>query len=117
MGSPVSTILANVYIEYFERKAFSTASTPRHWFRFVDDTFVIQQENQKQNFLNHINNIGPAIKFTVRGNQENGPIPFLDTKLYLRQTIPYPLLCTQNLLTLSITYSGTPIIILLLSRV
>ena len=47
--------------------------------RCVDDTFVIQQEGQKQTFLEHINKVDPAIKFTVEGNQENGTIPFLDT--------------------------------------
>ena len=78
MGSTVSPIVANLYMEYFERKAHSTTSIPRHWFRFVDDTFAIQQEDQKQNFLDHINKIDPAIKFTVEGNQENGAIPFLD---------------------------------------
>ena len=46
--------------------------------RYVDDTFFIQQEGQKQTFLKHINNVDPAIKFTVEGNQENGAIPFLD---------------------------------------
>ena len=45
----------------------------------MDDTFVIQQEDQKQNFLDDINKIDPAITFTVEGNQENGAIPFLDT--------------------------------------
>ena len=45
----------------------------------MDDTFVIQQQAHKQGFLEHINSIDPAIKFTVEGNQENGPIPFLDT--------------------------------------
>ena len=30
-------------------------------------------------FLDHINNINPAIRFTVEGNQGNGSIPFLDT--------------------------------------
>ena len=30
-------------------------------------------------FLDHINNVDPAIKFTVEGNQTNGAIPFLDT--------------------------------------
>ena len=30
-------------------------------------------------FLDHINNIDPAIRFTVEGNQENASIPFLDT--------------------------------------
>ena len=47
--------------------------------RYVDDTFVIQQDSQKQTFLEHINKVDPAIKFTVEGNQENGTIPFLDT--------------------------------------
>ena len=45
----------------------------------MDDTWVIQQQAHKQEFLDHINNIDPAIKFTVEGNQENGAIPFLDT--------------------------------------
>ena len=56
-----------------------SASTPRHWFTFVDDTSVIQQEAHKQLFLKHIKNIDPAIKFIVEGNQEKGVIPFLDT--------------------------------------
>ena len=45
----------------------------------MDDTFVIQQQAHQQLFLDHINSIDPAIKFTVEGNQENGAIPFLDT--------------------------------------
>ena len=45
----------------------------------MDDTWVIQQQANKQRFLDHINNIDPAIMFTVEGNQENGAIPFLDT--------------------------------------
>ena len=44
----------------------------------MDDTFVIQKEEHKQNFLEHINNVDPAIKFTVEDNKENGAIPFLD---------------------------------------
>ena len=45
----------------------------------MDDTFVIQQESHKQLFLDHINSIDPAIKFTAEGNQKNGDIPLLDT--------------------------------------
>ena len=47
--------------------------------RYVDDTFAIQQEEQKQTFLEHNNKVDSVIKFTVEGNQENGAIPFLDT--------------------------------------
>ena len=45
----------------------------------MDDTWVIQKQAHKQAFLDHINSIDLAIKFTVEGNQDNGAIPFLDT--------------------------------------
>ena len=80
MGSLVSLIVANLYMECFERKALASAiNPPQVWYRFVDDTWVIQKQAQKQVFLDHINNIDPAIKSTVEGTQGNGAIPFLDT--------------------------------------
>ena len=45
----------------------------------MDDTSVVQREEKKQSFLQHINSVDPAIKFTVKDNKENGAIPFLDT--------------------------------------
>ena len=53
--------------------------TPKFWHRYVDDTFVIQKEIHKQDFLQHINSVDPAIQFTVEDNKEDGAIPFLDT--------------------------------------
>ena len=82
-GSLVIPIATTLYMEHFERKAFSTASTPKLRMRYADDTFVTQQEGHKQTFLEHINKMDPAIKFTVEGNQENGAIPFLDTLVEL----------------------------------
>ena len=80
MGSPVSPIVANLYMEYLEQKALSTAShPPRFWHSYADDTFVIHKEANKQDFLQHINSVDPAIKFTVEDNKEDGSIPFLDT--------------------------------------
>ena len=80
MGSPVSPIVANLYMEYLEQKALSTANNPpRFWCWFVDDTFVIHKEVNKQGFLQHINSVDPAIKFTVEDTKEDGSIPFLDT--------------------------------------
>ena len=80
MGSPVSPIVANLYMEYFEEKTLrSAASPPQVWYRFVDDTWVIQKQSSKQEFLEHINKVDPTIKFTVEGTQGNRAIPFLDT--------------------------------------
>ena len=43
MGSPVSPIVANLYMESLEQKALSTApNPPRFWHRFV--AFVIHKE-------------------------------------------------------------------------
>ena len=47
----------------------------------MDDTFVIQKEENKQNFLQHINSGDPAIQFTVESNKEDSAIPFLDTNV------------------------------------
>ena len=71
MGYPVSPIVPNLYMEYFEQKALSTA--PRLWCRYVDDSCV-----HKQEFLQHINSVHPAIQFRVETNKEDGSIPFLD---------------------------------------
>ena len=77
---PVSPIVANLYMEYLEQKALSTAPHPlKFWGRYVDDTFVIHKEANKQSFLQHINSGDPAIRFTVEDNKEDGSIPFLDT--------------------------------------
>ena len=80
MGSPVCPIVAKLYMEHLEGEVLRSAShPPRFWYRFVDVTFVIQQQAHKQLFLDHINGIDPSIKFTVKGNQDSGAIPFLDT--------------------------------------
>ena len=80
MGSQVSPIVADLYMEYLEQKALSTGPhLPRFWCRFVDDTFVIHKDVNKQDFLQHINSVDLAIKFTVEDNNKDGSIPFLDT--------------------------------------
>ena len=79
MGSPVSPVLANLYMEFFEDRALSTAvNPPRWWKRFVDDTFVVLKKDKKEEFLQHINSVDPSIQFTTEAQKEDGSIPFLD---------------------------------------
>ena len=73
MGSPISPIIANIFMEAFERKALATAlHPPRVWRRYVDDTWVIQQQEHKQQFLQHINTVDDSIQFTVEEAKEDG---------------------------------------------
>ena len=44
----------------------------------MDDTFVILKQDKKEEFLQHINSVDPAIQFTKKGQKQDGPMPFLD---------------------------------------
>ena len=57
MGSPVSAVIANLYMESFEEQAITTSSyEPRIWKRHVDDTFTILDRENVGDFLQHLNN-------------------------------------------------------------
>ena len=66
MGSPISPIVANLYMEDFEIKAINTAEhPPRIWKRYVDDNLLVTESAKKKKFLEHINNMGQHIQFTT----------------------------------------------------
>ena len=83
MGSPLSPVLADMFMEVFESTALDTADhRPSTWLRYVDDTFVIWPHGPQhlQGFLDHLNNLHPNIKFTM-DQEEGNSIPFLDVKV------------------------------------
>jgi len=80
MGSPLSPIVANLYMEYFERKALNSYPLrPAWWKRFVDDTNLnwTHGKAELEKFFSDLNSISSEIKFTME-LEENGKIPFLD---------------------------------------
>ena len=80
MGSPISSIVASLFMEEFEIKAInSTPHPPRLWLRYVDDTFFIQRVENSNQFMKQINSIDPHIQFTMETAVPQGSIPFQDT--------------------------------------
>lgn len=80
MGSPLSPVVANIFMDHFEVKALSSAPLkPRKWVRYVDDTFVVWPHGAEEltNFLNHLNGVHERIQFTMETEDAN-QLPFLD---------------------------------------
>ena len=79
MGSPISPVMANLFMEDLEMKAIRTSNTPSEiWRRYVDDTCTIIKVENKNIFLQHLNFIHSNIKFTCEEMKEDGLMPFLD---------------------------------------
>lgn len=85
MGSPISPVVANIWMEYFEHKALATSPIkPKIWLRYVDDTFCIVDREDVNTFLSHLNGVHPRTKFTMEV-EENGTLAFLDVKITRKQ--------------------------------
>ena len=80
MGSPLSPVVAGLFMKDFEQTALVTADRePKLWLRYVDDTFIIWPHGRTQlvTFLDHLNGLSEKIQFTMEIEEEN-QLPFLD---------------------------------------
>ena len=89
MGSPLSLVAVDLFMEWLEEEAVATAPEsckPRLWKRYVDDVLEIIQDGEADNLTEYLNQIDPtgSIKFTYE-TESNGSIPFLDTKITRKQ--------------------------------
>ena len=66
MGSLVSPVIANIYMEHFESLAIPTSPTLIKWcFRYADDVHSATTKDQVNKHQEHINSIDLHIKFTT----------------------------------------------------
>ena len=83
MGSPISPVLACLYLEFLESGSFNKI-LPRTstYLRYIDDVLIIYPRRTKiDELVNKLNNVEPSIKFTYE-LENNNNLPFLDTLLH-----------------------------------
>ena len=80
MGSPLTPVLANIFMGFYKSKWLNeyNLNKPKFYLRYVDDILAaFDKEQDSLNFLNFFNNKDPSIKFTTE-KQVNHSITFLD---------------------------------------
>ena len=78
MGSPVSLVIANIYMEYSDFLAIPSSPTLIKWcFRYIDNVHSATMKDQGNRLQEHLNSIDPHIKFTIELPETE--LPFLDT--------------------------------------
>lgn len=88
MGSPVSGLLANIFLNHIENKIFDTIVKPKqykiiYWHRYVDDIICLLDETPSriQELHNDINSVHPKIKFTIE-TENDKKLNFLDLSIH-----------------------------------
>ena len=70
--------LANISVSHQEEKLSNVVNRPLAYFRYVDDTFAIfNNEDNCNAFLSHLNSLHPSLRFTHE-KESNHSLPFLD---------------------------------------
>ena len=76
MGSPLGPALANIFVGYQEEKLFIDNNQPLIYFRYVDDTFAMFEDEFNCNwFLKQLNSLHQSLTFTHE-KEVNGKLPF-----------------------------------------
>ena len=79
MGSPVSSVVANLCMQAIEEVAINTSEVQlKVWKRCVDDIFCIIKRNAVNSFHTTLNSTDPHISFNIEEESEQ-EIAFLNT--------------------------------------
>jgi hypothetical protein len=83
MGSSLSPIVSNIFMNHIERTFFDEAIQKgdiRFAFRYVDDLIICSRTDKVDEIFEKANNLHPNIKFTIE-KMKNNRLPFLDTEV------------------------------------
>ena len=81
MGSPVSVVIANMFMEELEQKSLETfGHSVKVWKRYVDDTFVVVKKEHVEALHQHLNDQFTGVSFTLEEEKE-GSLAFLDVEV------------------------------------
>ena len=86
MGSPISPIVANLFMEEFEVRAIQLAKNPpKMWKRYVDDTCVILSSANNDEFSTISIVLTPGSNSHQRNPNQMGQFPFWTVWLHHKQ--------------------------------
>ena len=97
MGSPLGPLMANTFMCYIEENLQAQHQVPSLYRRYVDDTLAaVPSLEAAESFLETLNQVHPAIKFTIE-LPNNNVLPYLgmeihkygsklETKVYVKPT-------------------------------
>ena len=84
MGLPLVPSFANIFLCHHEESWISHCPSdfkPAHYYRYVDDTFLLfREKNHATHFLNYLNDQHPSIRFTME-TECNDKLAFLDVNV------------------------------------
>ncbi|KAL7672685.1 hypothetical protein ACOME3_007566 [Neoechinorhynchus agilis] len=102
MGSPLSPVLAELYMRHWEESNLTKLRAIQFWCRYVDDTFIILDQDRctAVQLQQELNEKDSHIQWTCE-KEDCGFLPFLDvqvkrkydntfsTSVYIKQGVPH----------------------------
>jgi len=86
MGNPLAPQIAIIYMHFIEEEIRSREPGIVEWFRYIDDIFVVWNEQTNgERILTTANTINPHVKFTLEKPSAEGKLPFLDVAVYIKE--------------------------------